>query len=180
VPLRKLKRGVNRLELLFRPESAMDGLLSQLYVEGDFDVDLAGRTPTLVPPAGRDSRDGWQEAGAPHYMGEGRYEWRENFTAEDLRVAWTLEADRIVDSAELFVNGESAGVRAWAPWRWELPNVRRGANTFSLVVSGTAGNKHELRWPNQPQGWIGRARLVGSCGEEAGPGGAAAEGCPNA
>jgi len=180
VPLRKLKRGVNRLELLFRPESAMDGLLSQLYVEGDFDVDLAGRTPTLVPPAGRDSRDGWQEAGAPHYMGEGRYEWRENFTAEDLRVAWTLEADRIVDSAELFVNGESAGVRAWAPWRWELPNVRRGANTFSLVVSGTAGNKHELRWPNEPQGWIGRARLVGSCGEEAGPGGAAAEGCPNA
>ena len=66
-----------------------------------------------------------------------------------------------MDSAELFINGVSVGSRAWPPWRWPLPELREGLNTFKLVVSGTAGNKHELDWPNQPQGWIGRAWLVG-------------------
>jgi hypothetical protein len=82
-------------------------------------------------------------------------------TRRDLGVSWTLRLDEVVDNAELFVNGKSMGTRAWAPWRWTLSGLREGMNSFELVVSGTAGNRRELGWQNQPQGWIGKARLIG-------------------
>ena len=65
----------------------------------------------------------------------------------------------ILDSAELRLNGRRLGRRAWAPWRWALPGVREGENSFELLVYGNGGNQRKLVWPNQPQGWIGRAWL---------------------
>ncbi len=160
VSLRGLKGGANTVEVRFQAESAMEGLLSQLYVEGDFDVDIEKAAATISPVSGRVSQNGWQEAGLPHYMGEGLYRWQERFGPEEMQRSWSLEVERVVDSAELRVNGESVGGRAWPPWRWPLSHLKEGANTFELVVSGTAGNKHGLAWPNQAQGWIGGAWLV--------------------
>lgn len=159
--LRGLRSGENRLEIRFKAVSAMDGLLSQLYLEGNFDVDVSCRAPVIEPVSRGVSEEGWQASGLPHYMGDGVYEWREKFSADDLTRAWSLEVDDIVDSAELFVNGESMGTRAWRDWRWLLSDLKDGTNILRLVVSGTAGNKHEIDWPNQPQGWIGKATLVG-------------------
>jgi hypothetical protein len=73
---------------------------------------------------------------------------------------FAIEFDAIVDSAQLLVNGHTCGARAWAPWRWHLPGLRPGRDRLDLVVYGTAGNRHELHWPDQPQGWIGSARLA--------------------
>ncbi len=155
-----LREGLNRLELVFSPQGAMDGLLSQIYLEGEFDVTVRHGRAVVSPPSGRISEKGWQAAGLPHYMGEGRYRWTESFSPADLESSWTLQVERIVDSAQLRVNGASMGVRAWAPWRWPLSGLKEGPNVFELIVSGTAGNRHELRWPDQPQGWIGGAWLV--------------------
>lgn len=165
LPLQRVREGDNTVELRFAARSAMDGLLSQLYVEGDFDVDARSRVPVLRPPAHRIAVAGWQAAGLPHYMGAGEYGWRESFTPGDLAGRyWTLALDRIVDSAELFVNGKPQGVRAWAPWRWALSALRPGPNEFRLKVNSTAGNKHELRWPDQAQGWIGGGLITESAG----------------
>lgn len=161
VHLSNLKRGKNTVELRFTVTHAMEGLLSQLYVEGDFDVDVTGDVPTISPPRHGITREGWQAAGMPHYMGSGVYRWEETLSRGDAGKAWSLELDDVVDSAVLTVNGKSVGTRAWEPWKWELPSLKTGRNRFELIVSGTAGNKHKLDWPNQPQGWIGGGRLVG-------------------
>jgi len=167
VALRGLRRGGNVLEFCFDARSAMDGLLSPVRIEGDFDAKVSGRRLLIAPPARRCSAKGWQAAGMPHYMGRGRYRWRETLTARDLERAWSLEIEQVVDSAELLVNGKSVGARAWRPWCWPLRGLRKGSNTFELIVSGTAGNLRELDWPNQPQGWIGHAWLVANAkGEE--------------
>ncbi len=160
IPLRGLRLGANRIELRFHIESAMEGLLSQLYVEGDFDADVSKSNPVIFSPRRWVSKSGWQASGMPHYMGEGLYRWCERFSTEDIARSWMLVLDKIVDSAELFVNGETLGSRAWAPWSWKLPSLKRGDNIFELLVSGNAGNKHELVWPNQAQGWIGGGCLT--------------------
>ena len=72
------------------------------------------------------------------------------------------ELDEVVDSALLRVNGLELGTRAWAPWRWPLSGLKRGVNIFEMTVSSTAGNRISLRYPAQPQGWIGAGRLVRS------------------
>jgi hypothetical protein len=176
VRLRGLAQGMNTLEIRFAVANAMEGLLSQLYLEGDFDADLGAPVPRLRPAAGRVSDHGWQADGLPHYMGACTYSWTESFDAADLAQTWCLRFARLVDSAELRLNGHSLGARAWAPWEWALPELRRGRNRFELTVHGTAGNKHDLDWPNQPQGWIGAATLNGVATGGPDPGATAARG----
>jgi hypothetical protein len=158
--LRNLKAGRNVLDIRFRIANAMEGLLSQLFLEGDFEVDVRRRTPVLSVPRNRIAAGGWQESGLPHYMGAGVYRWTERIAPDEIQTWRLLELDGICDSAVLKVNGVSVGVRAWAPWRWVLPDLKPGRNRFELRVQGTAGNKHELDWPEQPQGWLGGGRLI--------------------
>ena len=152
--------GKNRVELRFQTRSAMDGLLAQLFLEGDFNVDQRRAGVTLSPPLPRDSRLGWQRAGLPHYMGGGVYEWGHRFSADEAGEEWAIEIDQVVDSAELYLNGRSLGRRAWAPWCWTLKGLKAGGNAFELRVHGTGGNLRKLNYPNQPQGWIGHAWLT--------------------
>lgn len=161
IPLPRLNPGDNVIELRFQARSAMDGLLAQLFVEGEFEASIRrnGRAE-LAPVRLIDSRAGWQAAGLPHYMGSGSYTWQHRFDGGDAKEAWDLEFDAIVDCGELYVNGKSLGRRAWAPWRWRLPGLKVGMNAFHLQVHGTGGNLRKLIWPEQPQGWIGRAWLV--------------------
>lgn len=157
-----LRHGKNLLEISFSLETALDGLLGQLYLEGDFDLQIRPTGLRLEKTRHRWSSTGWQDAGMPHYMGRGVYRWNESWTSEDLARAgtWVLELDKVTDNAECFMDGQSLGLLAWKPWRWTLPEVTPGHHRFELVVSGTAGNRHELEWPNQPQGWIGGGRWL--------------------
>ena len=58
-----------------------------------------------------------------------------------------LEFDWVAASAELFVNGRSAGLRAFAPWIFRLPPLRSGRNRLKLVVSNPLGNEWRARYP---------------------------------
>lgn len=163
LPLTNIRRGMNGVELRFDIRNAMEGLLSQVRLEGAFGVRHRKGRPALVTPDEPVpvSPRGWLDMDLAHYMGDGVYRWTEVFGPEELAGGrWALELDEIVDSACLRVNGRDAGTRAWAPWRWELPELVPGNNTFELTVSSTAGNRLSLLYPAQPQGWIGRGRLV--------------------
>ncbi len=161
LPLKRhLKQGINQLVVTFRLTSPLDGLLSELYLEGDFNVETDGGHTRLTPAAHLADLRGWQAAGLPHYMGRGRYRWSERIAIpEGASEGWVLELDDVVDSAECRVNGRSAGRRAWAPWQWQLPPLKSGKNEFELIASGTAGNRHALHRPAQPQGWLGGGKL---------------------
>lgn len=160
-----IRRGTNRLTFRFAARGAMDGLLANLRIEGDFAVTVAdGRAVVAAAKTIAADPGGWLAMGLAHYMGDGVYRWSETFAAEELDgAAWALELDDVTDSARLVVNGVDQGTRAWAPWRWPLQGLRAGANMFELTVSSTAGNALSLRDPAQPQGWLGGSRLLRRC-----------------
>ncbi len=162
VPL-KVRRGTNRLEFRFEIENAMEGILANLRLEGDFGVVLHAAKATLVKAARRlpFHPDGWLAMGLAHYMGDGCYRWNEEFTADEIAAgAWLLELAEVTDSATLRLNGLDHGTTAWAPWRWPLQGLKAGRNDFELTVSSTAGNLISLRYPAQPQGWRGGGNLL--------------------
>lgn len=65
----------------------------------------------------------------------------------------TLNLGRVVASAEVFVNGKSAGVKVSAPWTYDLTGkLRPGENKIEVLVYNTLGN-HYLTTPSQ---YIGR------------------------
>lgn len=161
-----LRRGLNRLEFRFEVKNAMEGLLANVRLAGDFAVWLQKGKPCIdAPTTATVSPRGWLDMGLAHYMGDGVYRWVETFAEQELAdAAWMLELDEVMDSALLEVNGVVQGTRAWAPWRWPLQGLKPGANTFTLTVSSTAGNALSLRYPAQPQGWMGGGRLMMKCG----------------
>lgn len=164
-PLRlplSIARGANAIEFRFKVKNAMEGMLANISISGDFAVSLRNGKPHMaLPSAVKVSPKGWLDMGMAHYMGDGVYRWSETFSEKELmRAAWFLELDQVVDSAQLAVNGVDQGTRAWNPWRWPLMGLKSGENTFELTVSSTAGNAFALRYPAQPQGWIGSGKLL--------------------
>ncbi len=160
LPLGLLRNGEHALTLRFSMQSAMEGVLGQLYIEGDFDVDIHGAIPILRPSAPRFVPGGWQLDGMPHFMGDATYAWTETIAPEEVDGEWFLELDELMDAGELTLNGESRGTRAWPPFRWALPGLRAGENQFALRISSTAGNRFKLFYPAQPQGLITPPRLL--------------------
>ena len=158
-----LRRGENRLELRFNIINAMEGILANLRLEGEFGV-VVQKGQTIVTATTRHSAvatSGWLDMGLAHYMGDGRYTWSESFSAAELKEkTWWLELDDVIDSATLRINGVIQGTRAWRPWRWRLQGLTAGRNQFELTVSSTAGNTISRRYPAQPQGWLGGASLL--------------------
>jgi hypothetical protein len=49
-----------------------------------------------------------------------------------------LDLGRVAGSVSVTVNGENAGVLAWAPWRLPV-NIRRGRNVIEIEVANTLG-----------------------------------------
>jgi hypothetical protein len=155
-----LAAGEHCVELRFHLANAMEGVFTHLYLEGDFLAEVGETAPAIRPDAPTDARTGWPDAGLPFYGGDGVYRWSESFTAAEAKAAWSIAFDDIVDAAELLVNGQSVGSRAWAPFRWSLAHLHAGENQFELRVSSTAGNRFKLIYPRQPQGWLGQAHLL--------------------
>jgi hypothetical protein len=157
IPLKGLRKGVNNLVIRFNIKHPLEGLLSQLYIEGNFDVTADSVYPSIIPATANVSDAGWQKSGMPHYMGSALYKWTHNFSRSDIESGiWYFMAENIIDAGELFVNNKSAGLKAWEKWSWQLNDLQPGRNTFVLKVWGTAGNKHGIEWCDQPQGWIGK------------------------
>ncbi len=162
LPVTNVRKGLNTVEFRFDVKNAMEGLLCTVWIEGAFEVRIRKGRPVVSAEApAKVSARGWLDMGLAHYMGDGVYRWTERLTEKDLAGGnWALELEEIVDSAGLRVNGQDQGTRAWAPWRWPLSGLTPGVNTFELTVSSTAGNRLQLVYPAQPQGWIGAGRLV--------------------
>lgn len=77
----------------------------------------------------------------------------------------TLDLGAVSSSAEVFVNGRSAGVRIAPPWRWDIaPLVRTGANSLEVLVYNTLSNHYltiPTRYRGSPaSGLLGPARLI--------------------
>jgi hypothetical protein len=63
-----------------------------------------------------------------------------------------LDLGRVVASAEVFVNGKTAGVRVAAPWKFDItPFLKTGENKIEIEVYNTLGN-HYITIPTMYRG----------------------------
>ncbi|MDR3182625.1 MAG: hypothetical protein LBT89_06855 [Planctomycetaceae bacterium] len=100
--------------------------------------------------------------GLRSYSGGIRYSKTLPFTSEDLGGSRKIVLDlgRVVASAEVKVNGQSAGVRVASPWTFDIkPLLKSGDNRIEVEVYNTVSN-HYLTIPSR---YVGRVEsgLIG-------------------
>ena len=62
----------------------------------------------------------------------------------------TLDIGNVAETAEVRVNGKSAGVRIAPPWRFDITRlVEPGDNSLEVLVSNTLANHYSVGIPTQ-------------------------------
>ena len=123
--------GENVLALQIENAPALGGLLTPLHLLGDFSLNGENRR-TLAPLTQTARFNDLVGAGLPHFSGCVTYK-----KSLDLKGARRVQlpAD-FGDIAQLWVDGQNCGVRAWSPYVWELPAMN-GAVTVEIAVTNT-------------------------------------------
>jgi len=148
-----LRAGENVLGVRLVLTRPTDGLLDLVKLVGDFAVVDGALAPTVA--AARP--DDWTRQGFPYYSGIGVYRHRVELPELDGRVL--LEADAGDDALEVRVNGETAGVRLWAPYALDVGHLLQpGENELELRVANTPVNL--LEGHPRRSGLTGTPRLV--------------------
>lgn len=96
---------------------------------------LAGPVRFTVGP-GTIGLGDWEDAGLAGYSGAVRY--RRSFRLTAPASAATLDLGRVRGTAEVTVNGDPAGVRVCAPYRFDIgAALREGDNELEILICGT-------------------------------------------
>ena len=75
------------------------------------------------------------EQGFPKVCGQTAYTFRVDLSAEEAAKTVAVSVESL-DAAELFVNGVSAGVRLWAPYRFDTAGLfRAGENSIEVRLT---------------------------------------------
>jgi hypothetical protein len=95
----------------------------------------------------------WSKVGALEcYSGGAWYRKTVTLTPEQARDTVTLDLGKLVATAEVRVNGQSAGIRVAPPWRVNISQqVRPGENRLEVLVFNTLAN-HYLTIPTRYRG----------------------------
>ena len=103
--------------------------------------------------SGRMPLGDWSKLGALEcYSGGAWYRKTVTLTPEQARGALALDLGRVVASAEVRVNGQTAGVRVAPPWRVDISKqVKPGENRLEVLVFNTLAN-HYLTLPTRYRG----------------------------
>ena len=89
----------------------------------------------------------WAEQGLESYAGGVRY--RRTFTLDALpdRSLW-LDLGRVRGTAEVWVNGQPAGVRIWSPYRFDVTGLLQGGeNAVEVLVLNTLAPYLDVQSP---------------------------------
>lgn len=93
----------------------------------------------------------WTSQGYPYYSGTGIY--RKIFVLESLPGSLLLDLDGIAEGAEVYVNGQKAGIRAFAPYNIDISDYTiKGENLLEIHVFNTMINSLEYR--EKPSGLL--------------------------
>jgi hypothetical protein len=134
-----VKEGVNTVELSVSPMSIY-AEVSPVYILGDFSLEAAPVGWILRNPVGRLALGSWKEQGHPYYSWDVSYS--KNYTVENGSARYSLKLNKWKGTvAEVFVNGEKAGIIAYKPYEFDLtPRLKKGSNTIEVRVVGSLKN----------------------------------------
>lgn len=101
--------------------------------------------------------------GLQSFSGTLRYGTELNWTIEEKRVV--IELGDVFETAEVFVNGESLGVRISAPYQFELSGIlRNGENSLVIEVTNTLVKENpdmlSRIGQHEPSGLLGPVRIL--------------------
>jgi len=149
--LKFVKRGRNEVVLEVTADDKRGGLLDYLRLYGDFELDSKLRIMKRKDayPAGD-----WAKMGFPHYTGAFEYRSEIDWQGGPAEIHF----DKVAELVEVFVNGKSAGIAGWAPWKMDISDyLKKGRNRIALSVTNTQMNAME--GSPRPSGLIGNVWL---------------------
>ena len=74
----------------------------------------------------------------PNFSGNIRYEWQQKIAGPG---KYLLDLGRVGEAAEVFVNGESTGIRIVPPYVFDISTVKPGTNKLTVIVSNNSGHR---------------------------------------
>ena len=108
----------------------------------------------------------WSKIGILHnYSGGVRYRTQVTLNSDQTKGKVLLDLGNVAGTAEIRVNGQSAGVRVAPPWRQEITGLlKEGANTVEVLVYNTLSNHYQTipsSYRGDPlSGLLGPVRLL--------------------
>ncbi len=102
----------------------------------------------------------WAQARAwETFAGRVRFQTSFGLSQEQAQSALFLDLGIVGDIAEVLLNGESLGVRAWSPYVWALGTAWRvGENQLTVWVTNSIANR--LEGMQRPSGILGPVRIL--------------------
>jgi hypothetical protein len=155
-----LRQGQNVIALRLVVTNPTDGLLDLLKLTGDFSLASNGDgTYRIEAPRTYLQAESWTNQGHPYFSGRAvysrRFELPESFAGQRVFVEPEMQDDVL----EVIVNGQSAGVRLWAPYQVDITDLLKpGENILALRVANTLVNLLEA--VERPSGLTGAPKLV--------------------
>ena len=100
-----------------------------------------------------------------NYSGGVRYSTRLKIDALDASNRVVVDLGQVAGTAEIFINGQSAGVRVAAPWKHDVtPFVKKGENHIEVLVYNTLANHYQTipsRYRGSPvSGLMGPVKVI--------------------
>ncbi len=128
-------RGENLIALRVDGAPEMGGLRTPLHLIGSFALGGSERRALIELPT-RGPFGDLAAAGLPHFSGTVTYRriLEEGLPPDTQAIKLP---PGFSDVAELKVNGQSLGVRAWSPYQWRLPSPLQGAAEMEVAVTNT-------------------------------------------
>jgi hypothetical protein len=81
--------------------------------------------------------------GLKAYSGGAWYRKTITVSGEDLKNKLVIDLGDIVSSAELLINGKSAGIKLTPPWKFDItPFVKSGKNNIEILIYNTIANNY--------------------------------------
>lgn len=135
---REIKSNQGRIELQNPPVNVSTVAIRLKMKRGEYEG-AAFEEPIKLKIGGGKIKEGpWKDYALPTYSGIGVYKQDINFTEEEVTQKVILDLGEAYVAAEVFVNGESAGIRVANPFKYNIaPLVKEGNNTIEVRVANT-------------------------------------------
>jgi len=138
-----LKPGINEIFVRVNTHHVHDGLLNPIYLCGNFSVHKdAGVNNWRIASFQKAGKIGEMSTnGLPFYAGVIRYKKMFKLNTDSIEnvLELSIKDTFFQDVLEMFVNGHSAGIRAWLPYNYRVYKscLKPGMNEIELRVSTT-------------------------------------------
>ena len=99
---------------------------------------------------GRIRSGDWTEQGLPHYSGGVEYSQLVQVPPELAGSSVKLDLGRVRGTAEVVINGKTAGIRLWTPYKFDLTGrLKPGSNTIVVRIFNTLGPHYATGMPTR-------------------------------